>query len=389
MPETDVLKRRLLFVLYLLACTALAYVAINVLLYIRLAVVLISVCILVAYLITPLVNFFIRVLPGQGRSGQRLVSILLSYVCIGMLVAVLAAYVFPVAGHELKHLTQDIQGLRDQHYVDQLTQWLTDRLPPEASDSIPVYVQQGVDQLQTLAVTLLKSSVPWVGQFFSGVVEAFLVPLLTLFILLDMDVYKRGFLRVFPRQHRHDVEALLKEIDLVMSGFVHGQMLVACVMGTSIAVVLWILNVPYAMLLGIFAGVVDIIPYLGVPLGMIPAFFSALSAHGFGTALLTIALMEALHMTEGKVVVPTVVGHSVKLPPLIVLLSIFIGAEMMGIIGMLLSIPIVGIVRVVINHYLPPEPVELGPEVALVPAPPLHEEGPELHLQKVAAGDTP
>ncbi|HEY3997391.1 MAG TPA: AI-2E family transporter, partial [Candidatus Xenobia bacterium] len=310
--ETELLKRRLLWVLFILACLALGYVGISTLLYVRPAVVLLSVCILVAYLLVPLVGVFERVLPGTGHT-RRLISILLSYLLIGTVVAVFAAYVVPMAGREFHHLTTDLASLRDRHVVDELTDWLTDKLPPEQAEAVPTYVQGAIDQLQQLGLTMLKSSMPYVTQVFSTVVEIFLIPLFTLFILLDLDTYKKGFLRVVPRHRRADTEKLLSELNVVLAGFVHGQMMVACVMGTSIAIVLWLLDVPYALLLGTFAGLVDIIPYLGVPLGMIPAFFSALSSHGFLWALLTIGLMEILHMTEGKVVVPTVVGHTVKL----------------------------------------------------------------------------
>src|SRR5665213_978897 len=107
-----------------------------------------------------------------------------------------------MAGKELNHLTNDLQSIRAHHYVDDLTGWLSARLPPEAQDVVPRYVQEAVDQIQEGAVSLLKGSMPYVGQVFSTIFEAFLIPLFTLFILLDWDTYKRGFLRIIPRSER-------------------------------------------------------------------------------------------------------------------------------------------------------------------------------------------
>ncbi|MHB2015384.1 MAG: AI-2E family transporter [Candidatus Xenobia bacterium] len=392
MPANETLKRRLLLVTYLLVLIVLGSFLLAALVYIRPAVILLSCCILLAYLLTPIVRTLEGVLPGKAGHGKRLAAILLSYLLIGGGFSIALAYILPMVGRELHHLTVDLQA---RHFtpIDDLTAWLTDRLPPEAAEGVPQYVQQAADQIRQQLLETVRGSLPMVTKFFSGLVELFLAPVLTLFLLLDLETYKRGFLRIFPLHRRVEMLKLLGELDEVLSGFVLGQLMVAVVMGSSIALVLFLLHVRYALLLGIFAGLVDIIPYLGVPLGMIPAFFVAYSFQGIYTALATIALMECLHMTEGKLVVPTVVGHSVKLPPLVVLVSIFIGAQLLGIVGMLLAIPLVGMGKVIVNHCLPADPpatgtasapasrhLDLAPSLVATPRRPLP--GGLLHLDR-------
>ncbi|MEW6278692.1 MAG: AI-2E family transporter, partial [Candidatus Eremiobacterota bacterium] len=133
---------------------------------------------------------------------------------------------------------------------------------------------------------------------------------------------------------------------------IRGQILVCLTIGTSIAVVLGWLGVEYAILIGVFAGVIDFIPYAGVALGMIPAFFISLANHGLWAACGVLFVMWCIHQLEGHVIVPAVLGQSVGLPSLVVIASLLAGAELAGIMGMFLAIPVAAIVRVLGQFYV-------------------------------------
>ena len=97
---------------------------------------------------------------------------------------------------------------------------------------------------------------------------------------------------------------------------------------------------------------VDIIPYVGVALGMIPAFLIALGHKGLFFAIFVIVMMEVVHWTEGHIIVPAIIGQSVGLPPLVVMIALGAGAELGGVMGMFLSMPLAAILRVLVNFYI-------------------------------------
>ncbi|MCL5773336.1 MAG: AI-2E family transporter, partial [Firmicutes bacterium] len=128
---------------------------------------------------------------------------------------------------------------------------------------------------------------------------------------------------------------------------------VCLVIGASITLALFLWRVDYYFLIGAFSGIIDIIPYIGVIVSLVPAFLLGLIKYqSLVIALGIVATLELIHYLEGHIIVPTVVGQSVGLPPLVVIISLIIGAELMGIMGMFLAIPVAAIVRVTVNYYI-------------------------------------
>jgi len=114
------------------------------------------------------------------------------------------------------------------------------------------------------------------------------------------------------------------------------------------------------LLIGVFAGAVDIIPYLGAVAGAIPAVIIALITHGLGWALLVVGAFVVVNQVEGHIIVPNVVGQRVGLTPFMVIVAILIGAELGGILGMFIAVPVAAIIKALAVRFLPPAPIESG-----------------------------
>jgi predicted PurR-regulated permease PerM len=181
---------------------------------------------------------------------------------------------------------------------------------------------------------------------FAAVATFIIVPLITAYLLLDLDSLKRGLSRIVPERHWRATVALLSEIDAVIGGFIRGQLIVALVVGVLITVALLILHVRYSFLLGLLAAIGDLIPYVGAVLAFLPAFTSAALNNGWLNALLVTVAFVVIFEVEGHLIAPNIVSKQVSLSPFIVLLALLIGAELGGIFGMLLAVPVAGVLRV-------------------------------------------
>lgn len=350
---------------------------------------ILAVAVLLAYVLSPLVEFFTHpvrlvlpstlALPGSlpairlsehprtftlmTRGLPRVAAITVVYLILAIVISLAVAYVMPLVHEQFVTLTTNLTSLFSnlQVTVESALEWL--RL------NSPAFLQPWVSQVDPNDLRLehfareLQSQIPtMVGTTFSGVFSGVkfavgmlativLVPLFSFYILLDGDRYSRAFMRLVPQRWKDETHSLIRQIDDVLGRYIRGQLIVIVTVAISITVVLSMLGVEYAILIGIFAGVTEVMPYVGVAMGMVPAFIVALVQKGFWFAVMVVAVMEVVHWAQGHIVVPVVFGHSVGLPPLVVMVALGAGAELGGIMGMVLAIPAAAIIRVLGNHY--------------------------------------
>lgn len=368
--ETDDLKRQVLqlaltlgrralifwFVVVLLLCGGLLLWLLE---QVHIVAMLTAVSVLLSYIIAPAVNFL-----SEKRKMNRIAAITLVYLALALVFTVVLAYVLPALHHQFSafaaHFTEYVDNL--QNNLDNLLIQLKAKAPAFLQEPL-ANVEPDQIQLSAIARELQANAPSWAGSTFMGVFTGMkaaagvlallvLIPLFTFYILMDSRKYTEGFVRLFPQRWKRDVEELITEIDVVLGSYIRGQLLVCLTVGTSIAIVLSIIGVPYAVLIGVFAGIVDIIPYVGVALGMVPAFLIALGHKGLLFAIGVLIAMELVHWSEGHIIVPAIIGHSVGLPPLVVMIALGAGAELGGVMGMFLAMPLAAILRVLLLFYV-------------------------------------
>jgi putative permease len=144
---------------------------------------------------------------------------------------------------------------------------------------------------------------------------------------------------------------LLYKMDRQLGGFLRSQFLDAVIFGLMSTVLLWALDVPYFLLIGVFAGLANLVPYVGPVAGVVPAVIvSVLQTGDLNKALAVIAGYIGLKLLDDALVQPLVVSRGVNLHPMVVLLSILVGGNLFGILGMLLAVPCTGFLRVVLSE---------------------------------------
>lgn len=374
--QVEEVKKKLIVTVYVLGLMAIAAVVLMVLIRIQTAVILLSASVLLAYLIKPVVSFFAHpitlYLPREVRWRKAaqpipyreihvsrrglpwLFSILVVYLLLFTFAVVMVSYVVPLLAHEFKHFaTNGIPelGFRLRFALNESKIWLMDHLPPEAQDFVPDLIDRVGTELNNWIVNSVHTLPPLMKGLLSMVAAMFLVPIITFYMLLDLERLRRGLLILFPTNRRDEMVGLLNKIDRTLGQYIRGQFLVAFIIGMSIMGVLRLWSVQYYALIGFFAGVIALIPYAGAIMGMLPAAIAA-SAQGPLHVVIVIFSMYLVHVFEGKIVVPNVVGRSVGLPPLLIIASLLIGFDLMGPLGMLVAVPTAAISRVVVIHLL-------------------------------------
>jgi predicted PurR-regulated permease PerM len=191
------------------------------------------------------------------------------------------------------------------------------------------------------------------GQSFVILATAGLLALvIRVFILADPAFFRRQVFTVIPVAFRADAETLWGEIDLVLAAFVRGQIVIAVAVGLTATLAMQLMGVKYAVILGLFTAVTQLIPQVGGAIGLIAAVVLA-SLQSPALALAVFVLYTVLYQISGNVLGPLVMGRAVQLHPLVILLATMVGTILGGVVGLLLSVPAAAVLRVIWNFFYP------------------------------------
>ncbi len=326
--------RRLVIPLSLLAWAGIAILILWGASHITRAILLLVVASLLAYALVPLVTFFTRIMP-------RFLAIIIVYLIVLGGVSVLVYLVIRTAVEQITSLSTNLSFL----------------LAP-TSGSHPTAIEQtlrsfGVSSSQiasirTQIITQTEGLAGNIVPLLSGVVNAsldiVLVAVLSIYLLIDGSRATHWFRQNMPRRQRGRVRFLLETLQRIVGGYIRGQLLLCGIVGVLVGAGMQVLGVPYALLLGVLAFVLEFIPLLGTLVSGAICVLLALTK-GWVIALFVLLYFIVVHVIEGDVVGPRIVGKAIGLHPIVALLALIIGGDLFGIWGALFASPIAGVLQ--------------------------------------------
>jgi predicted PurR-regulated permease PerM len=313
---------------------------------VRDALLLIYVASLIAIGFSPIVSRIERRrLAGRHRL-PRWAAILIVYVTlIGSLVAIGMA-VMPPLVTQARELWSDVPVL-----IQRGQQWLIERGLLTDQISVRDAVEQTTTGGTTDAVGTVLGAI-W--GFVGGVFGLLTILILAFYFLVDSASLVRTFVRLFPRSERERVEDACMRISTKVSAWLGGQLLLAGIIGTTAALGLWLLGVPYFYVLALIAGIGEMIPVVGPLLAAVPAIAVALSVSP-STALFVAIFFLIQQQVENHVLVPKVMERQVGVSAVVVIVALLIGGSLLGIIGAILAVPTAAILQVLFEELAPQE----------------------------------
>jgi putative permease len=203
------------------------------------------------------------------------------------------------------------------------------------------------ERLQALTGTAAQWIFAHILDFVSLMTNIILIPFIVFFFLKDGREFKKQIVGLMPNRYFELTLNLLYKMDMQLGNYLRGQFLDALVIGLLSTAALWALNVKYFFLFGAFAGVANLIPYLGPVAGAALAMTVSIFDTGELSLALSIGLaFVVVKLIDDVIIQPMIVARSVNMHPLVVLLAVIIGGQFFGILGMLLSVPATGFLKV-------------------------------------------
>jgi predicted PurR-regulated permease PerM len=293
---------------------------------------------------SPMVRLIERqsVLPIGTKRFPRWLAILSLYASIIGFVTLVGFLVFPPLVHQAQSLGRALPDMADrgqQFLIDK--GWLQERLT----------LQEAVAQAPSPsggAVGLVASAV---GNVAGGIVGVVTILILSFYLLVEADSLRASFLRLVPRSIRARVAAASNDITVKVSAWLGGQLLLGTIIGTTSAIGLWALGIPFFYVLALISGVGELIPVVGPILAAIPALAIAATV-SLKKVLFVLIFFFLQQQFENHFLVPKVMSRQVGVSPVTVIVALLIGGKLLGIVGAILAVPTAAILLVVASELL-------------------------------------
>ncbi len=312
---------------------------------------LVGYSVLLAYALHPLVGALERVPLGRGRTVPRGLAAALVVLALVAVAGWGLALAVPRLVDEAARFAAGAPGTVER-LAASLSAWAaTNRLGPWLDPAIESLHTNATGLLQNLGGALAHG----LGRLFGSlgrVLGLALVPLLAFYLLADARAVQASALRFVPEQARADVQRLGGATDRALRSYVRGQATVCLVMGGAVGLGLTLLHYPVALLLGVVAGLAEVVPYLGFAVAALSIGLTGLSASPLVAALGLLAYI-AINWTIGTFVTPRVMGRWLKMHPFVVTVSVLAGARLLGPAGALLALPGAAMIQAVVAELAP------------------------------------
>jgi predicted PurR-regulated permease PerM len=304
---------------------------------------LIYVSALLAIGLAPLVDVVERQKLIPGRRLPRWAAILIIYVLFLMVVIAFGRLVTGPLVDQARELWSALPEM-----LQKGQQWLIDRgfLTRELS------LREAIEQSPVGGFDAVDAILAAVWGFVGGVFGLLTILILAFYLLVDAETFVHTFVRLFPRSERPRVENACRRISGKVSAWLGGQLLLAAIIGSTAALALFLMGVPYFYVLALIAGIGEMIPIVGPLLAALPAVAVAFSVSP-AVALGVAAFFFIQQQVENHVLVPKVMERQVGISAAGVITALLIGGTLLGIVGAILAVPTVAILKVVFEELVP------------------------------------
>jgi len=309
---------------------------------------------LIAYLFNPVVSWIEdKWNVSRGWSSLAIVLILCGILVVAGLLLIplvidqLDALLIRISDYlQNSTLTFDEQGIRNfflslglpKRYIDQ---YVTGEIIPQVK-ALYAHIPH--------IITIILGAIPG---YAARILDLIIIPIAAIYFLKDWRTMIDSIQSLIPQRHRPAFIASFINIDKVLYGYIRGQSTVAAIIGTLGAIIFMILGVPYAALLGLSIAILDLIPILGlfVSIIIIEGVILLTMPITLGSVMIGLIVIAALHLFENYFLGPKIVGKGVGIPPILIIMSIFVFGYFLGFLGILLAVPLTGIILLFVREY--------------------------------------
>ena len=332
--ERDEVQRAALVILSVAAVLTICYFA-------KLLLITIFVSLLMSFVLTPIVEFFERF--RVPHAVGALVAVMLVLVLVYGLTYLSYAKAVDFM-HELPKYSAKIRGhiMKFQQQAHELQRTTQEVLPDTPEERSSVKVTQQTSWTETLT--------RGAGAVWEALLTVSFIPFLTYFMLTWQEHARAATVMLFKMENRNTAYVTLGRISKMIRSFILGNLVIGLFMSVMSLVVFGIIGLPYFYFLGVISGFLSLVPYLGVPLAMVPPIVAGMGQLSGAGILAIVFTVLSLHLFAINVLYPKLIGRRLQLNPLVVTMSLLIWGWIWGAMGLILAVPITAAMKIIFDH---------------------------------------
>ncbi len=318
----------------------------------RTALVSVLAATILAFILLPSVDWLckLKVKKLAGRTQRLLATIVVFLAFAGVLAGAIALSMAPIQ-REGRDFVENFS-----HYKESATN-LAVRAASVYARTVPDHMKRQIERVDysriaALATGYVKGVMGVVSTSIGFVVELVLIPVLAFYFVLDYKTLSREIYGLFPPGRRREVVKIGRRIGHVLQSYIFGQLILCAIAGVLTGLFLTALNVPYVVILAVFAGITRAIPVAGPVISGVPiVLVGLLNFDGLAVPVALLVFVIVMHFVESKFIMPLLIGERLHLHPAVVIIALLIGAEFFGLAGMFLAAPVAALIRELLRHY--------------------------------------
>ena len=297
----------------------------------------------IAYILQPIV------IKLEEKKIKRSVAIILIYAIIAGVLTLLTFFVFPELINNTREFINVLPNVTMEYrenFNGMVSLIYSSKWPEDIKNAIFREINNSVQMAENILVEALKNTLSRLLKTVSTLLDLVLAMVIAYYIMKDGEYFKNVSLSLIPKKWRNGILGTCREINGVLSNFIQGQLLTALIVGTLEVIGLLLVGVKYPIILGMIGGIANIIPYFGPFIGAIPAVAVALIESPM-KAIWTIIVFVVIQQLDNGFISPKIIEGRLGLHPVTTILAVLIGGEFFGIMGMLVSVPIAAMIKVI------------------------------------------
>ncbi|MEK6645464.1 MAG: AI-2E family transporter [Candidatus Firestonebacteria bacterium] len=292
-----------------------------------------------AYILNPFVDYF------ESKGLSREMSVITLFVLTLLICAIFFYLMFPKIKEEAIVLQTELPTYfkMSKNMMFTLIEDIDKKMPFLKLDKLG----KSLNTSQELTTRLTKGLPNYAGIIFNAVTNVLLTPFILFLLLKDGRKLRKAIISIVPNRYFEMALCLMHDINEQIRSYFRGRIIELVAVAILSVIGLYIIGIRYAVILGIILGITNIIPYLGPFLGGIPAVFVALVDYQtLNVVVKVVGMLMLIQFVDNAIIVPIAVGKTTNLHPLLVVLAVLVGGEMMGVLGMIFAVPLLGILIV-------------------------------------------
>lgn len=304
----------------------------------------------IAYLLDPVIDAFER------RRVPRGAAVLLLLAALGALTAATALFLIPTMQRELA-----AASARLPEYLGGAIGRLLPLLERELGLSLPSSVADALAAIRAgelpipidAARSLLERSLRAITGTVGALVTLFIIPVLAYYLVVEFDRIRLTVLGLVPRRYQTSVAEHARRVDALASGFIRGQLSICATLGVLYATGFTVIGIDLALVIGFASGVAAIIPYVGGAVALGSAAGMCLLQFGVDVHLaLVVGWYALVQGFEGMLLTPRILGDRLGMHPVVVIVALMIGADLLGFLGLMIAVPLAAVVQVFVQDWV-------------------------------------